>query len=206
MNAEQITTIITNVLTGSGVILFLWMWIRGLRKQLAIQKDTLEAVKTQVSETEKIGNIYRKLFDELPTEVEKWKNAILKLKDERIAELEKATQNKDDQQTNTVKLEFDKMIEAMNALELRVSTVNQLAPVSAPVDSGWAYKGSKLEALLNNERTILSVMSDHAKVDKQIALDIWSLLYGEPNSLTAKTIASKINLEQPLVRHILEEL
>lgn len=51
------------------------------------------AVKTQVSETEKIGNIYRKPFEELQSEVEKWKVAILKLKDERIAELEKANQS-----------------------------------------------------------------------------------------------------------------
>jgi hypothetical protein len=88
-------------------------------------------LKAQVSETEKISNIYRKLFDELPIEVEKWKVAILKLKDERIAELEKANQSKDDKETNAVKIEFERVINAMNALELRVSTVNQLTPPTA---------------------------------------------------------------------------
>ena len=53
MNAEQLTTILSNLLTGGGVIFFLGMWIRSLRKQLDIQKDTMEAVKAQVSETEK---------------------------------------------------------------------------------------------------------------------------------------------------------
>ena len=142
MNAEQITTILSNL----GVLVFLGMYIRALRKQIEVQKNTLEAVKTQVLETEKIGSIYRKLFEELPTEVEKWKTAILKLKDERIAELEKASQNKDDKQTNTVKLEFDKMIEAMNALELKVATVNQLTPsVNYLAVMNLAKKASKSE-------------------------------------------------------------
>src|SRR5262245_8468684 len=71
-----------------------------MNKTIEVQHKTLEAMQTQVSETEKIGNIYRKLFEELPAEVEKWKVAVLKFKDERIRILEQANQNKDDRQTN----------------------------------------------------------------------------------------------------------
>jgi hypothetical protein len=113
MTAEQITTILSNL----GVIIFLGMWIRALKKQIEVQKNTLEALKMQVSETEKIGNIYRKLFEELPSEVEKWKVAILKLKDERINELEKANQDKDERLQKTAQIEINKLELQRQALE-----------------------------------------------------------------------------------------
>src|SRR5215475_1254115 len=178
MNAEQITTIITNVLTGGGVVFFLGMWIRSLKKQLDVQKDTLEAVKTQVSETQKIGDIYRKLFEELPTEVEKWKVAILKLKDERIAELEKANKSKDGMETSAVGGEFERVINAMDALELRMSTVNQLTPVSASEVRDLVGKPYIVGAMTKNESAVNSAMSGYAEEDLKTAVSIWSLLYG----------------------------
>src|SRR5262245_2222298 len=109
MTAEQITTIITNLLTGGGVAAVLYHVIPGLKAQIGsmnktieVQQKTLEAMEKRVAETEKIGGMYRQLFEELPVEVEKWKTAIVKLKDERIQELEKANQDKDEKLKKTV--------------------------------------------------------------------------------------------------------
>jgi len=213
MNAEQITTIITNVLTGSGVIFLVGMVIRGLKnrinemnKTIEVQQQTLKAMETRVLETEKIGKIYRQLFEELLTEAEKWKAAILKFKDERISIHEQANQNKDDKQTNTVKIEFEKIIDALNALELRANTVNQLTPVNYLAVMNSAEKISSMGALTKKERAVCSSMSANTEEDLKTGVDIWSLLYCEPNPLTAKTIASKLFLDQATVNPILERL
>jgi uncharacterized transporter YbjL len=100
-------------------------------------------MKTQVSETEKIGSMYKRLFEELPIEVEKWKAAILKLKEERISELEKASQDKDERLKKSVEIEIEKLklqqqaledvprlreelIEIAGTLRQRLSTIEQL--------------------------------------------------------------------------------
>jgi hypothetical protein len=191
MSAEQFTTIMSNLLSGGGVILFLWMWIRGLRKQLAIQKDTLEAVKTQVSETEKIGKIYRQLFDELPIESEKWKVTILKFKDERIAELEKAIQDKDERLKKTLEIEIEKLeiqqqalediprlreelIEVVNTLQQRLSTVDQLAFSSPSLHAANKYRDSTelgkladyLEDMATKQQHVLRTILDDVKAGR----------------------------------------
>src|SRR5215470_17228699 len=120
MTVEQFTTLIAN----GGVAAFLYWVIRGLKSQIGslnktieVQQKTLAAMETRVLETEKIGNIYRELFEALPTEVEKWKVAILKLKDDRISVLEKANQDKDERLKKTVEIEIETLEQQQQALE-----------------------------------------------------------------------------------------
>jgi DNA repair exonuclease SbcCD ATPase subunit len=158
MNAEQITTIITNLLTGTGVVCFLGMVIRGLKNQISglktqigtlnetieVQKKTLEAMETRVLETEKVGNIYKRLTEELPGEIDKYRDLITKLKDDQINELKRANQDKDERLQKTAQLEIEKlelqqqaledipglrqeMINIVETLQQRLSTVEQLS-------------------------------------------------------------------------------
>jgi hypothetical protein len=173
MNADQITTIITNVLTGTGVVCFLGMVIKGLKDQITglktqigtlnetidVQKKTLEAMETRVLETEKVGNIYKRLTEELPAEIDKYRSLIMKLKDDQISELEKANQDKDEKLKKTAEIEIEKLnlqqqaledipglrrelITVVTTLEQRLATVEQLSSRSAPqvVHMGNVYR------------------------------------------------------------------
>jgi DNA repair exonuclease SbcCD ATPase subunit len=131
MTAEQITTIITNLLTGTGVVCFLGMVIKGLKNQITglktqigtlnetieVQKKTLEAMETRVLETEKVGNIYKRLTEELPAEIDKYRNLITKMKDDQITELKKANQDKDERLQKTAQIEIDKLELQQRALD-----------------------------------------------------------------------------------------
>src|SRR5262245_18824624 len=152
MNAEQITTIITNVLTGGGIVCFLGMWIRALKnrisemnKTIEIQQETLEVMKTQVSETEKIGNIYKQFIDGFPSDLEKYRALHTKMKDDQIKLLEQAIEQKDEKLKETAEIELEKLtlqkraiedisqlreelIKTINTLDQRLTTVNLLDP------------------------------------------------------------------------------
>lgn len=168
MTTEQFTTIMGNF----GVAVFLYWVIRGLKAQIGslnktveVQQKTLEAMETRVSETEKIGNIYRQLFDELPNEVDKWKVAILKLKNEQIDELEKANQDKDERLKKTVTIELEKLelqqqaledipglrqelIEVVSTLQQRLAVVEQLSLFPSPGEIRLANKYRKVPDFL----------------------------------------------------------
>ena len=97
MTAEQITTIITNLLTGGGVAMFFFFVVRslkkeinGLNKTIEQQNKTLDVMEKRIIETEKIGNIYRDLIDDLPEHVAKYKKFITESKDDVIAQLQNA--------------------------------------------------------------------------------------------------------------------
>ncbi|MBO0724616.1 MAG: hypothetical protein J2P52_03370 [Blastocatellia bacterium] len=232
MTAEQITTIITNLLTGGGVAAFLYMVIRGLKAQIGsmnktieVQQKTLEAMEKRVAETEKIGSMYRQLFEELPVEVEKWKTAIVKLKDERIQELEKANQDKDEKLKKTVEIEIEKlelqqralddiprlrgeMIEVVKTLQQRVSTVNQLSAYSEPVGRKWTNQGISLEVWSANdkEQDVYAHLSNTAEEDRKIALAVWRFLAANHGFAPLKTIAAKLNLNEYAVSLALDLL
>lgn len=99
MTPEQIATVIgttiTNVLTSGGLALFFFYLIKGLKYEIKTlnttieqQNKTLEVMEKQVLETEKLGNVYKKLVDDLPEFVEKYKKFINDSKDEVIAKLQ----------------------------------------------------------------------------------------------------------------------
>jgi hypothetical protein len=116
MDEEQIITIVTNILTSGGVATFLWFLIRGLHKQIGslnktieAQNKTLEVMEKRVSETERVGDIYKSLISELPDYIEKYKSIISVTRDEMIAELEKANQLKDEKLKSMTEIELKKL-------------------------------------------------------------------------------------------------
>lgn len=131
MTAEQITTIITNVLTGGGVAVFLYMVIRGLKDQIValkaqigtlnetieVQKKTLQAMETRVLETEKIGNIYRQFLEEFPKELENYRALHTKMKDDQIKLLQQANEQKDERLKETAEIELEKLKLQQRALD-----------------------------------------------------------------------------------------
>jgi hypothetical protein len=79
--------------TGSLGVFFYFL-INGLHKKIAalnnvvnIQKQTLETMEKRIKETEKVGNIYKKLMEDLPNDLENYKAIINKTKDQIILEL-----------------------------------------------------------------------------------------------------------------------
>jgi hypothetical protein len=104
MTVEQFTTILTNILTSGGVAIFMYFLVRSLRQEIKslnqtiqAQKVTLEAMEKQVTETEKIGEIYKNFMKDIPEHIDQYKTVITKTKDETIAVLQRANQEKDEQ-------------------------------------------------------------------------------------------------------------
>ncbi|MDQ6788003.1 MAG: hypothetical protein M3033_14450 [Acidobacteriota bacterium] len=117
MNAEQITTIITNLLTSGGISVFFWFLVRSLKLEISglnatvkAQKETLEVMEKRISETEKVGDIYKNLIKELPEHVEQYKIFINRIKDEKITELEKVSQSKNTELHNNTLDELKKIL------------------------------------------------------------------------------------------------
>jgi hypothetical protein len=168
MTAEQITTILSSL----GVIGFLWMWGRALKKQISemnktieVQQKTLEAMKTQAPETEKVGGFYRQFIEELPSEIEKYKTLLTKLRGDQISELKKANEYKDERLKETAGIEIKKLElqqralddipalvaqfeEIATTIEQRLSTVDQLVnhiPSHRPATWKWLSAISTIE-------------------------------------------------------------
>jgi hypothetical protein len=166
MNAEQITTIITNILTSGGVITFMWLLIRGLQKQIfslnktiEAQNKTLEVMEKRILETEKVGDIYKNLISELPDYIEKYKSIIRVTKDEMISELEKANQLKDEKLKSMTEIELKK-IEIQEQIiselpRLRDELLNTQQAINQRVDNIRLFlvSGSEAETLIDYKRS-----------------------------------------------------
>ena len=116
MTAEQITVIITNVLTSGGALTFIYFLVRSLRREIAglnktieAQNKTLEVMEKRINETEKIGSMYQSFVSDLPKYLDEYKEVIHKTRDEKIAELEKANQLKDDKLKSLTEIELRKL-------------------------------------------------------------------------------------------------
>jgi chromosome segregation ATPase len=79
MTAEQITTILSSL----GVIGFLWMWVRALKKQISemnktieVQQKTLEELKKQISEMNKTIEVQQKTLEELKKQISEMNKTI----------------------------------------------------------------------------------------------------------------------------------
>lgn len=99
-----IMNLIHTVFETAGILTFVWLLVRGLRGEIAILRNTInvqsEAMKViqgGLVNFATIGDVYGKFLSNLPQEIEQYKNLISKLKDEKIAELERANQAKDEQ-------------------------------------------------------------------------------------------------------------
>jgi hypothetical protein len=104
MSVEQITTIVTNILQGGGVVAFIGLLVRGLRREIRslnqtvkTQQQTLDAMERRVAESERLGEVYRKFLHTMPEDLEKYQVFIRQTKDQAIAELERTNLLKDQQ-------------------------------------------------------------------------------------------------------------
>ena len=154
MTPEQLTDVLTNVLTGSGVVLFVFYLVRSLKREIASlhktidqQAKTFEVMEKRVLETEKIGNIYRDLIDDLPGQVMKYKTFLNQTKDEVISQLQKAN-DASVQESREVELKRidlqekliseipklrDQILLAFQGIEQRLTAVPDFVPVTSGV-------------------------------------------------------------------------
>jgi hypothetical protein len=103
MSPEQIVTIITGILQAGGLGYLFYHLIGGLRTRIATlegtikaQNETLNVMERRISETEKVGMIYKDLLSSLPKDLENYKAVISTTKDEMILELQNANRQKDE--------------------------------------------------------------------------------------------------------------
>jgi hypothetical protein len=97
--------IITGVLE-TGVIGFVvYLIIKGLKtevkslqNQINIQHETIRTMDKRIEETEKIGDLYKKMISDFPQALEDYQTVIIKTKDRTIYEL----QSKVDEQENLI--------------------------------------------------------------------------------------------------------
>jgi hypothetical protein len=152
MTAEQVTTIVTNILTSGGAVTFFYFVIRslkreisGLNKTIEQQNKTLEVMEKRVVETEKVGNIYRNLIADLPEQVSKYKSFINEMKDDVIKQLEDAQDEtvKESRKVELQRLELqEKMLSELP--RLREELVNAVEGIQERVDAmnpGWIQLG-----------------------------------------------------------------
>jgi DNA repair exonuclease SbcCD ATPase subunit len=137
MTAEQITTILCSLI----VIGLLWIWVQALKKQIGemnmtieVQTNTLEAMKTQGSETEKIGGIYRQFVEELPSEIEKYKTLLTELKEDQIRQLKKADEHIDERLKETAEIEIKKLELQQRALDDIPALITQFAEIATTIE------------------------------------------------------------------------
>lgn len=85
---------IANFLEITGLGIFLYYLIRGLKVKVSgleetvrIQNQILSVMEKRIQETEKVGNIYKNLMAELPADLDNYKAVLTKTKDETIIEL-----------------------------------------------------------------------------------------------------------------------
>jgi hypothetical protein len=104
MSPEQIVTVVTGILQAGGLGYLFYQLIGGLRTRIATlertitaQNETLNVMERRVSETEKVGMIYKDLLSSLPKDLENYKAVISTTKDEMILELQNANKQKDEE-------------------------------------------------------------------------------------------------------------
>ncbi|MBO0857748.1 MAG: hypothetical protein J2P21_04685 [Chloracidobacterium sp.] len=149
MTSEQITTLLSNLV----VLIFLGMWIRALKmrisemkKNIELQNETLEAMHTQVSETEMIGSVYRQFIEELPSEIEKYKTLLTELKNDQIGELKKAYGNKDERLKDTAEMEIKKLELQERSLDDVPALITQFAEIATTITQRF----SAVDRLVNS--------------------------------------------------------
>jgi hypothetical protein len=151
---EQLTDVLTNVLTGSGVVLFVFYLVRSLKREIASlhktidqQTKTFEVMEKRVLETEKVGNIYRDLIDDLPGQVMKYKTFLNQTKDEVISHLQQANDAsvQESRELEIRRLELqemliseipklrDQILLAFQGIEQRLTAVPDFVPVTSGV-------------------------------------------------------------------------
>jgi len=106
--------LVKTILEGSGIAVFVYFVIRGMRKEITAlgntikhQNEIFDAMSKRISETEKMADSYKKWWEELQVSYDKHKAALTKTKDEYITELEKAVEQKDEKLQAKAQAELD---------------------------------------------------------------------------------------------------
>jgi diguanylate cyclase (GGDEF)-like protein len=106
--------LVKTVLEGSGIAIFVYFVIRGMKKEIVTlsqtvkhQNEIFDAMSKRISETEKMAESYKKWWEELQESYDKHKVALTKAKDEYISELEKAIEHKDEKLQAKAEAELD---------------------------------------------------------------------------------------------------
>jgi hypothetical protein len=161
MTAEQITTIITNLLTSGGVATFFFFVVRslkqeisGLNKTIEAQNKTLEVMEKRITETERVGDIYKGLITELPEYIEQYKKIIQSTKDSVITELEHANQAKDEKLKETRELE-------LRRLELQEELLAELPKLREELLSTTNAIQNRVEALQPSRKNPFVLVGHH---------------------------------------------
>lgn len=184
MNPEQITTVVLNVLVSGGVATFLISVIRGLKREIQNLNYTIDNQNNALgimerkrhAETEKVGNIYKSLIDELPVAIEKYNEIIRKTKDSFIEELERANQSKDEKLKQVAELRLkeievvqpiitqlstlsDKLHQTMNDVTVQLRSLDNISHMAPTLDLGtmWSrLKAHEESGLASHLSSILS--------------------------------------------------
>ncbi|MCI0661174.1 MAG: hypothetical protein L0220_08895 [Acidobacteria bacterium] len=132
MNLEHLIVIALNILVGVVVIIILYSVTQGLKRELQTlsnfiesQSDQLDVIGKRIAETEKAGNIYKSLIDELPEAVDKYNEVIRKTKETVTEELDKANQSKDEKLKLVAELRL-KEIEVVQPVISQLSTLSEI--------------------------------------------------------------------------------
>lgn len=143
MNIEQITTIVTGVLQGGGVLTFLYFLIHGLKKQIAalnstvdMQSKTLEVMEKRIEETQGIGEIYKNLIKEMPDDLKKYKDFIRESKDSIIEELKIANKEKDEKHRMELETSLSKIQEQQKNISELLDARKKLVEADILVNAG----------------------------------------------------------------------
>lgn len=154
--------ILVKLIELGGLGVFIWYLIKGLESQIGSLKATIEAQKVtletqertlgamerRVLEAEKIGQLYKTLLDELPSDITKYREILRALKDELIQELEQASKAKDQKLKDLTKSKLaqieiqeqvledlprlrDDIFTNFKSLERKVSILDKLQPGTA---------------------------------------------------------------------------
>jgi DNA repair exonuclease SbcCD ATPase subunit len=167
MTADQITTILTNILTGGGVATFLWFLMKGLRQEIknlkgtiSAQEQTLKVMERRIAETEKVSDLYKSLIEDFPVAFEQYKSLIINTKDGIIKTQQEALAERDEQLAAASAARLQKLDQAEQVLtelpnlvrELTETTqaINQRFQVIAGATAGFSSETGTLGAALQH--------------------------------------------------------
>src|SRR5499426_1201921 len=199
MTAEQITTILSSL----GVIGFLWIWVRALKKQISemnktieVQKNTLEELKKQISEMDKTIEVQKNTLEELKKQIsemnktiEVQKNTLEELK-KQISEMNKTIEVQKNS-VEALKMQFTKM---NKTIEVQQKTLEAMkTQVSETEKVGSIYRQFIEELPSEIEKYKLEL--------KQRALDDIPALIAQFEEI-ATTIEQRLSTVDQLVNHI----
>jgi hypothetical protein len=121
ISIESTVTILTGIAETGAISFVILMIFRGLRSQVKglkrtvdVQSQTIQAMETRVLETEKISELYRSFIEDYPNTLEQYKSTIVNTKNEIISDLTKRVQDQ-----NATIDGLQRQVERLNPEEIR---------------------------------------------------------------------------------------